>query len=141
MNIYGNLVGNLSPRANWKQEDPTKADYIHGHEEVNQAIEAAKETADAAEIRKLQFNNTVVAVAAFAENYVNEDFPYRAAIALEGVQNTMIPEVIFSLNDAVSGLFASAAESYNGGIYIYASEVPEADVTIPAIILWRGNLE
>ena len=33
--------------------------------------------------------------------------------------------------------FAPAAESFHGGVYIYAAEMPEAMVTIPTIVLWR----
>ena len=30
MIICGNVAGNLSPSANWNQQDPSKADYIRG---------------------------------------------------------------------------------------------------------------
>lgn len=91
------------------------------------------------ELRKLQFNNTVVPVPSFVADTTHEDYPFRAAVALEGVIESMIPEVIFSLTDATSGLFAPVAESTNGGVYIYASDVPETDVTVPVIICWKGN--
>jgi hypothetical protein len=51
----------------------------------------------------------------------------------------MIPEVVFGLSDATSGLFAPVAESYNGGVYLYATDAPESTVTIPVIICWKGN--
>lgn len=91
------------------------------------------------ELKKLQFNNTAVAVADFAEDTTYEDYPYKATVPLEGVLESMIPEVVFSLVDATSGLFAPVAESYNGGVYLYASDVPEASVTVPVIICWKGN--
>jgi hypothetical protein len=91
------------------------------------------------ELKKLQFNNTSVAVADFVEDTTYEDYPFRAAVPLEGVIDSMIPEIIFSLSDATSGLFAPVAESYNGGVYLYASDVPEANVTVPVIICWKGN--
>lgn len=91
------------------------------------------------ELKKLQFNNTSVKVADFVADTTYEDYPFRAAVSLEGVLNSMIPEVIFSLLDATSGLFAPVAESYNGGVYLYASDLPEADVTVPVIICWKGN--
>jgi hypothetical protein len=40
---------------------------------------------------------------------------------------------------STSGNFAPVAETYNGGVYLYASDVPEADVTVPVIICWKGN--
>lgn len=91
------------------------------------------------ELKKRQFNNVSVEVADFVADATYEDFPFRAAVSLEGVLDSMIPEIIFGLLDATSGLFAPIAESYNGGVYLYASDLPEADVTIPVIICWKGN--
>ena len=91
------------------------------------------------ELKKLQFNNVSVNVADFVADTTYEDFPFRATVPLEGVLESMIPEIIFSLADATSGLFAPVAESYNGGVYLYASDLPEANVTVPVIICWKGN--
>lgn len=97
------------------------------------------EAGTGAELKKLQFNNVFVEVADFATDSTYEDYPYRASVALEGVLESMIPEVTFSLADATSGLFAPVAESYNGGVCLYASDLPEATVVIPVILLWRGS--
>ena len=91
------------------------------------------------ELKKLQFNNVSVAVSKFVADTTYEDYPFRASVPLEGVLNSMIPEVIFSLTDATSGLFAPIAETYNGGVYLYATDAPEASVTVPVIICWKGN--
>ena len=91
------------------------------------------------ELKKLQFNNVSVSMADFVTDTTYEDYPFRASVALEGVVESMIPEVIFSIVDATSGIFAPVAESYNGGVYLYASDVPEANVTVPVIICWKGN--
>lgn len=92
------------------------------------------------EIRKLQFNNTVVNVADFVDDatYDEQGYGFRAAIALEGVMSNMIPEVVFGMSDAVGGNFSPVAETYNGGIYIYSTSEPEETVTIPTIICWKG---
>lgn len=97
-------------------------------------VTAAKLAADAV---KLTFTNKSVAASAFASNSTYADFPYRAAVALTGVTAAMIPEVFFGLTDAMSGNFAPVAESYAGGIYIYAAAKPSAAVTIPTILCWR----
>jgi hypothetical protein len=97
------------------------------------------ESGTGVELKKLQFNNVSVAVSRFVSDTTYEDYPFRAGVSLEGVLSTMIPEVIFSLADATSGLFAPIAESYNGGVYLYAADAPEADVTVPIIICWKGN--
>ena len=99
---------------------------------------AALEAGTAVELKKLAFANTVVAVSAWAENSTYEDYPYRAAVALSGVTAAMIPEVVFSLAAMSENSFAPVAECYNGGVYIYAADVPESAITIPTIICWRG---
>jgi hypothetical protein len=91
------------------------------------------------ELKKLQFNGVHVPVSRFVADTTYEDYPFRASVALEGVLVSMIPEVIFSIPDATSGLFAPAAETYNGGVYLYATDAPEADITVPVIICWKGN--
>lgn len=97
------------------------------------------ESGTGVELKKLQFNSVSVAVSKFTSNTTYEDYPFRAAVALEGVQSTMIPEVIFSMVDAIGGNFAPVAESYNGGVYLYAADKPESTTVIPAIICWKGN--
>ena len=97
------------------------------------------ESGTAVELKKLQFNNTSVEAASFVADTTYEDYPFRAAVPLAGVIRTMIPEVIFGMADATSGIFAPVADTYNGGVYLYASEVPEAVTVIPNILLWRGS--
>ena len=97
------------------------------------------ESGTGVELKKLQFNSVYVAVYKFVSNTTYEDYPFRASVALEGVQSTMIPEVIFSMADAISGNFAPVAESYNGGVYLYAADKPEGNIVIPTIICWKGN--
>lgn len=97
------------------------------------------ESGTGVELKKRQFNDVSVEVADFVADATYEDFPFRASVPLKGVIESMIPEVIFGLLDATSGLFAPVAESYNGGVYLYASDVPEADVMVPVIICWKGN--
>lgn len=97
------------------------------------------ESGTGVELKKLQFNSVSVAVSKFVSNTTYEDYPFRASVALEGVQSTMIPEVIFSMADAISGNFAPVAESYNGGVYLYAADKPEGKIVIPTIICWKGN--
>ena len=101
---------------------------------ADKAVTAAKLAADAV---KLTFTNKSVAASAFVSNSTYADFPYRAAVALTGVTAAMIPEVFFGLTDAMSGNFAPVAESYAGGVYIYAAAKPSATTTIPTILCWR----
>lgn len=66
-----------------------------------------------------------------------EDYPYRAAIPLAGVTAEMIPEVIFGLKEATSGYYAPISETYDGGVYLYASDDPAEAFLIPTIICWN----
>lgn len=97
------------------------------------------EAGTAFELKKLQFSNVSVSAVDFVSDTTYQDFPYRAGVALSGVIESMIPEIVLSVEDATSGNFAPVAESYNGGVYLYATSAPEYDITIPTIITWRGN--
>ena len=88
------------------------------------------------EPKKLSFANTTVSSSDFSADATYANFPYRAAVALTGVTDSMIPDVIFDAEDAVSGVFAPVATAYSGGVYIY-SVAPDS-ITIPTIIVWRG---
>lgn len=93
----------------------------------------------AAEKKKLTFYNKSVSASSFASDSTYADYPYRAAVALSGVTSSMIPEVFFSLTDAVSANFAPVSAAYNGGVYIYAAEKPSVTISIPTIICWKGE--
>ena len=84
--------------------------------------------------------NKVVAKAAFTSNNTYDDYPYRAAIAINGVTTDMIPEIIFDVADAISGNYSPVAQTYNGGVYIYAASPPDNNLTIPTIIVWREGV-
>lgn len=66
---------------------------------------------------------------------VFDEYPYIASKALEGVDETMFPYVEFSEADRTSRLFSPTADTYSGGVYIYAREKPEDSVIIPVILL------
>lgn len=99
----------------------------------------ALQSGTAVELKKLQFNDVAVASSAFASSTLYEDYGYKGTVALTGVLSNMTPEVVFGMTEATSGVFAPIAECYNGGIYLYANEVPDSSITIPTIICWRAN--
>lgn len=84
--------------------------------------------------KKYVLTNKSVAASEFKSDSTYTDYPYRAAVALSGVTAAYTPYVIFSETDAETGIFSRDANSYAGGVYIYASEVPAAAVTIDKII-------
>lgn len=98
------------------------------------------EAGTAVELKKLLFTDTSVPVSAFVADSTYQDYPFRAAIALTGVLDTMIPEVVLAVADAIDGNFAPVAATYNGGVYLYAASAPESAITIPTIICWKGGV-
>lgn len=85
------------------------------------------------------YENISVPASAWASNTDQSaaGFGFRAAVALTGVTASMVPDVYFSAADAVSGNFSPAAQSYDGGVYIYAASKPTASITIPTIRLTK----
>lgn len=90
-----------------------------------------------AEPSRLQFIDTVVDKDDFVADETYEDFPFRATVPLDDVLADMVPHVVFGVADAISGAYSPVAACYAGGVYLYASEVPAADITVPTIICWR----
>ena len=82
------------------------------------------------EKKKLVFNNIRVATSSFVSDLTYDDYPYRASIALTNVTDSMYPQVAFNLIDAICGIYAPISETYNGGTYIYANQIPEATSSI-----------
>ena len=101
---------------------------------ANGAVTYTKLASDAVRVRA---TNKQVAVSAWASDSTSADYPWRASVDITGVTEDMRPEVRFSIADVESGIFASFAQSYEDGVYIYAAEKPSATVTIPVIDCMR----
>lgn len=91
-----------------------------------------------AEPMKHKFTDVRIAPAAYVADETYPDFPFRAAIPLEGINETMTPCVAFDVAEAIGGMFAPVAECYNGGVYIYAESALNYEIIIPTIICWEG---
>ena len=83
----------------------------------------------------LTFTNTAVETALFMADTTYPDYGFRAAVPLANVTATMTPEVVFAPADALRGVFAPVAACYDGGVYLYAKEIPGAAVMIPTILI------
>ena len=94
---------------------------------------------DNKESKKLVFGNVAVARSAFVSDTTYSDYGYRAAISLDGVDSSMIPEVMFNADIAASGDFSSVSTTYDGGVYIYSASVPSSEIVIPTIICWSRD--
>jgi len=125
-------------------DDVARFVFYGGEQGLTDAQKAQARSNISAETSRLQFINTVVDNAAFVADATYADFPFRAAVPLGSqvaddwdVRATMVPYVVFGAVDAISGIFAPVADPYNGGVYLYASEVPAVDITVPTMIFWR----
>lgn len=88
----------------------------------------------------LAFGPQTVASGAWAANttYSAQGYGFRASVPLSGVTADHIPDVTFAMADAVSGNLAPLADTYAGGIYIYAKEQPSATVNIASVVCTKG---
>ena len=91
-----------------------------------------------AEPKKHKFTDVRIAPSSYDADATYPDFPFRAAIPLGGINETMTPCVAFDVAEAIGGLFAPLAECYNGGVYIYAESALNYEIIIPTIICWEG---
>ena len=79
------------------------------------------------------FGPQTVATSAWASDSTYPDYPYRASIALSGVTANHVPSVNFNSTDALSGKLSPVSESYDGGVYIYATEALTEAVSVGSV--------
>lgn len=84
--------------------------------------------------KTLAFGPKTVASSAWASDSTYSDYPYRAAVPLSGVTASHAPIVNFSNADSLSGKLSPVADSYAGGVYIYATEALAETVNIGSVI-------
>ena len=115
-------------------------DYFTPEEIGSIQDQAAQNAADllAQTLSSLRFSDITVPASAFAADSTYPDYPYRAAVALTGVLERMIPEVVFSVSTLADTGFAPVAQCYDGGVYIWADGIPSGDVAIHTILCWKG---
>ena len=115
-------------------------DYFTPEEIGSIQDQAAQNAADllAQTLSPLRFSDITVPASAFAADSTYPDYPYRAAVALTGVLERMIPEVVFSVSSLADTGFAPVAQCYDGGVYIWADGIPSGDVAIHTILCWKG---
>lgn len=79
------------------------------------------------------------------ETYAEYGYGYSVDISLAGVDETMVPEVIFDIATLSDIDIAPTAKTfgdpnmYNGGVTIYLSDKPEDNITIPSVMCWRTS--
>lgn len=86
---------------------------------------------------KLKFADTTVATADWVEDETYADFPYKAVLTCEGVNDQYVAQVIFNVEEVIAGIYAPVNKTGDGNITIWASEVPADDIIIPTIICFN----
>ena len=84
--------------------------------------------------------NKVVEVADWEASTRIPGFPYQAFIAIEECRLIDIPEVLPSMAAIEEGLLCPYAEAVEGGVYLFAMELPEIDYDIRRITLREENV-
>lgn len=90
------------------------------------------------ELKKLTFDSITVTSNAFSSDATYAHYGYKVTIPLTGVNSTMMPQVILGVTEATTGVFAPISQTYDGGVYLYASKVLNSSFTIPLIICWQN---
>lgn len=93
-------------------------------------VTRAKLAADAA---VLAFENVEIQPSAWQADETYAEYPFRAAVTLSGVTENFVPDIVLSPEDALSNVFAPVADSYSGGVYLYANESPSGTITVPTV--------
>jgi len=101
---------------------------------VDKSVTFAKLANDAV---RLRFQGIEVDTSAWVEDATYPNYPYRADVTLNGVDSTMFPDVVIDETDKDKYEFASSSDSYDGGVHLYASSIPEDAVTLRTVICWR----
>lgn len=96
--------------------------------------------AEAVDPPSITTTNKTVPTSAWSSDstYASLGFNYRASVSVSSVTSSYIPDVNFSPADQYSGNLASFADTYKGGVYIYAKTKPTETVTIESAIFTRS---
>ena len=81
----------------------------------------------------LLFQDVTIATSAWTNTGTYSQYPYKATALCTGCTSDQFPEVVFNLDDAISGYFAPICNSVTDGVEIFASDIPSGAITIPTI--------
>lgn len=87
--------------------------------------------------KRLLFKNVNVIRSSWKADSTYTSYGYVTSVKLTGVTANHFVEVVLSNDDAVSGQFGPVVDSYDGGVKIYAADIPLKQITIPTIIAWE----
>lgn len=119
---------------------PYESEKLPSAANVKQALDSLQASVGKVEDAVLTYGQQTVQTTAWTEDQtlVAAGYGYRAPVPLEGMTGSHVPTVNFSASDASSGNMAPVADSYDGGVYIFAKAIPEAAVTIVSVEGLKG---
>lgn len=85
------------------------------------------------EYAQLQIQQNVeVTTSMFSEDttYADLGYNYKGTIPISGITTRDIVNITFNMAQAASGNFAPISSTYNGGVYIYAKEIPTSTINV-----------
>lgn len=102
---------------------------------ANEAAFRAEESANKAlTAAPLTFTDRWIPSTEWYEDYLlSPNYLYSTYIPLEGVKESMIPFVTLPVEIALLGTLAPVAITVDGGLYLYAQEIPQ-DFNLPSIV-------
>ena len=123
----GSLSGNLNMSGNT----------VHNLKEPEAEADAA--TKKYVDERLLVFEGVKVPVSTWSPEsiYTQEGFPYYANVILSGVEKSMIPQITFAEKDKKDFDFCGSCTSATGFVQIYAETLPDREIELPTITLFR----
>ena len=110
------LISNASGKVAVSSVTSTELGYLDG---VTSSIQAQLNGKQA---KILSASNISVLAGGWATGHADGDFIYRASITLSGCTASMIPAVVFSTTDAISGDYSPVCESGADVIYIWSKK-------------------
>ena len=78
--------------------------------------------------------NISVPASAWIPNSSSAAYPCKAAIAVSGVTRDHYPKVAFGFIEAGNGNYSTVAETYDGGVYIYAAKKPSSAIIVASLV-------
>ena len=67
--------------------------------------------------------------------YADLNYNYKGTIPISGITTRDIVNITFNIAQAASGNFAPISSTYNGGVYIYAKEIPTSTINVDLEII------
>ena len=110
------LISNASGKVAISAVTSTELGYLDG---VTSAIQTQLNGKQA---KIISASNISVSASAWATGHADGDFIYRASITLSGCTASMIPAVVFSTANAISGDYSPVCESGADVIYIWSKK-------------------